>query len=289
MSTTKKPKIIYIAGAGHSGTTLLDLALDTSPDTFSVGELKHLDQFLTGTDKKRTDDTGATAKESRFWSWFYEQRNRYLPQARTERVLSLKNRLHILLRGKPATIPQRYIDNEQLYADIQRQAASVTGTEPAVIIDSSKVLSRLVELQERTELELYVVHVVRDARGVAYSYYKHSRPTVGRIFEWLASNLGIARYAKKNLPTGSYLRIRYEDFAAKPEETIQYITNLIGLAIDTDDIVKKLNQKPSYRFGGNGMRTQAISNIKPDTSWQRELPLRYKLLAAPSNWPLRLI
>lgn len=287
MPATSTPKVIYIAGAGHSGTTLLDLALDTSPDTFSVGELKHLDAFLSAADQKRVDDTGAAANESRFWSWFYEHQDRYLPHTRTERVLSLKNRLHILLLGKPTTVPQRYIDNEQLYSDIQAQAAAVTGSEPVTIIDSSKVLSRLIELNERTEIKLYVVHVIRDVRGVAYSYYKRGRPTAGRVFEWLASNLGTARYAKKNLPAGRYLRIRYEDFAAKPEATLQQIIIPVGLHLDTTDISKQLNQRTSYRFGGNGMRTQAISNIKPDTSWQKKLPIKYKVLGSLVNWMSR--
>ena len=283
MSTTSKPKVIYIAGAGHSGTTLLDLALDVSPDTFSVGELKHLDQFLTDTNKKHTDDTGATANESRFWSWFYEQQDRYLPPARTEHVLSRLNRLHIILRGKPKTVPRRYVDNEQLYTDIQAQAAAVTGTKPVAIIDSSKVLSRLIELNERTDIELYVVHIVRDVRGVAYSYYKHDRPTASRVFEWLASNVGTARYARKNIPSERYLRVQYEEFAAQPEETLQYIAAEVGIRINAAKLMDTINETSSYRFGGNGMRQRQVSTITPDTRWHHSLPWLYKMALYPIN------
>ena len=33
-----KPKIIYIAGGGHSGSTLLSMIIGTSKEVFSLGE-----------------------------------------------------------------------------------------------------------------------------------------------------------------------------------------------------------------------------------------------------------
>lgn len=278
----QKPKIIYIAGAGHSGTTLLDLVLSTAPGTFSVGELKHLDQFLTDTKKERRDDTGALPAESAFWSWFYEHQDQLLVSKRVERSLSLKNRLRILLTGTPATIPNRYRDNNLLYRKIQDQAQQATGICPSVIIDSSKVLSRLIEVhQTATEFDVYVVHLVRDLRGVAYSHYKVGRSPLHWGVKWLMSNLGVQRYAQKNLPTDRYIPVTYETFAREPDRLLQTLAGQLGIEIDTNNYVEKVNRATSYRFGGNGMRERTFTGISLQETWRTRLPMLYRLLLAP--------
>ena len=40
------PKVIYIAGTSHSGSTLLDLMLNAHPEIISVGELVNLARHL---------------------------------------------------------------------------------------------------------------------------------------------------------------------------------------------------------------------------------------------------
>ena len=40
-----KPKIIYIIGAGRSGTTLLDIVLGNAEDIFSAGELNRFSKL----------------------------------------------------------------------------------------------------------------------------------------------------------------------------------------------------------------------------------------------------
>jgi len=284
--TITRPKIIYIAGAGHSGSTLLDMVLTTAPTAFSVGELKHLDLWLASSDPQQVDDTGARPQNSRFWSRFFDNQDKYLPPQRIERSLSFSNRLSLVFTGRPKIVPQRY-QNEQLYTDIQAQAAKVTEQKPQVIVDSSKVLSRLVEINERTDLELYVVHIVRDVRGVFYSYYKRGRPSAGRAIEWFASNLGIARYAKKSIAPERYLRVHYEDFATHPQATVAKIAQKAGVPIDTEDLISNINNQTSYRFGGNGMRRKEITAIKSDEKWRKELPAIHRLVLTPLNFLFR--
>jgi hypothetical protein len=278
-----KPKIIYIAGAGHSGSTLLDLAISTAPEAFSVGEVKHLDEFLTHNKLNQKDDTGAEAADSVFWSYFFNNKERYLPTETTEKVLSWKNRLQIVLRGKPAAIPRCYKDNKELYCDIQTQAKAVEGVKPTVIVDSSKVLSRLIEINERTDLDVYVIHLVRDVRGVVYSNYKVGRSALKWAFVWVLTNVGIARYAKKNVSNTNYLRLSYEDFVASPETHLNKIADQVGLDIDTTNVVENMNTQKSYRFGGNGMRCRQIKEIKQDEKWRTKLPLPYQFFLTPLN------
>ena len=42
MAMQARPKILYIVGAGRSGSTILDIALGNSPEICSSGELVHL-------------------------------------------------------------------------------------------------------------------------------------------------------------------------------------------------------------------------------------------------------
>jgi hypothetical protein len=286
MSTNSKPKIIYIAGAGHSGSTLLDLLLSTSPNTFSVGELKHLDHFLTDTSKAYADDTGAAASQSAFWSYFHDQKEQYLPKWRVERVLSMRNKLALLLTGRPRTIPQRYKNNDRLYTDILAQIRNISANpEIDTIIDSSKVTSRLIEINERVQdFDVYVIHLVRDVRGVAYSYYKDQRSVLKWSFGWLSTNWGIARYAKKRIPKERYIFLRYEEFATEPTKTIQRLNHALGLSVDTETYVDQINQQTSYRFGGNGMREKKFEGIVFQESWRQALPRYMQIALRPLQW-----
>ena len=74
MSKENKVKIIYIVGLGHSGSTLLDRVISTSPQVFSVGELKFLKNFVEKYEprnpekKSFQDKTGKELKDSYFWN-----------------------------------------------------------------------------------------------------------------------------------------------------------------------------------------------------------------------------
>ena len=61
------PKLIYISGGGHSGTTILDLMISTSPEVFSIGEGKHYDDRILGKNSTKSCSCGKSYSECEFW------------------------------------------------------------------------------------------------------------------------------------------------------------------------------------------------------------------------------
>ena len=65
-------RIIYIAGASHSGSTLLDMMLNAHPEIISVGEVLKLNRIKvakTGRVKRTRCSCGsATLLQCEFWS-----------------------------------------------------------------------------------------------------------------------------------------------------------------------------------------------------------------------------
>lgn len=283
LASNSKPKIIYIAGSPHSGSTLLDQILATAPNTFSVGEVKHLDKFLQS-DSTIVDDTGARAVESDFWYHFVKQKKDFIPKAgASERLLSWYNRASIMVTGKPAKVPRRYKNNVQLYQTISEIAEEKKEEKIETIIDCSKVLSRLVEIKERTDLEVFVIHIVRDVRGVAASHKKRGNNPITWGVRWLISNLGIARYVRKNFYDYSYITISYEDLVRNPEAVINSLVEMTGCRLDYDSLIDSVNHDVSYRFGGNGLRQREFTGIHPDTSWPHRLSRLQQIILAPLN------
>src|SRR5262249_51548088 len=121
---------------------------------------------------------------------------------------------------------------ERLY----RAITDTTGCE--VVVDSSKAVPYLRMLSLVPGLEVHVVHVVRDARAVAYSWQR-VKPTPDRFnavtmktlargtaaITWSISNAGAELFGR--CVPGRYLRLRYEDMIAEPRPSVERILRLV--------------------------------------------------------------
>jgi hypothetical protein len=153
--------------------------------------------------------------------------------------------------------------------------ADVTGAR--VVVDSSKRPSDAAILDLVPGLELYVVHLIRDPRAVAYSWGTR-QPDIDRhgvvasTTGWVAWNLACEALRRK-LPERSTL-VRYEDFVKQPGATLGRIVELVGedpsrippIREGTFDIVgtHTVSGNPGrFRFG--------TIEVNPDTRWLEQL------------------
>jgi len=88
-----------------------------------------------------------------------------------------------------------------------------------VFFDTSKLLTRLTYLLEVPEFRVNVVHLVRDARGVAASAKRRGDSVVAASKVWLNDQLAVARLLS-GLPPKQSIRIRYEDLCSSPADTL---------------------------------------------------------------------
>lgn len=195
-------------------------------------------------------------------------------------------------RGK---LPQpQYIDVVPgLYASIQE------ATGARVIVDSSKLVARALMLHQLTDVELYLVHLVRDPRAVSNSYGKrkikhhdpleyYGQPSPWKsTASWLRRNLVIEATLRRQLGH-RYLRLRYEDFALDPQAAVRSISALVGepdpgqLSDDGRVLIAT-----NHTVAGNTSRfTDGALRVRPDHAWKSEIPTATKVVSTLVASPL---
>jgi hypothetical protein len=300
------PRVLYIAGLGRSGSTLLTRLLGQVEGLCAVGEAHHI--WRTGAPRAASDELcgcGRTYAECGFWP---DRLAAVFPQADAvplARMRSLRDQVarirHIpkLERGGP----EAFADAVAEYADVWRrlytEIARHAGVE--VVVDASKDLGPLFFLHRIPDLEVSVVHLVRDPRGVAYSWSRRKlRPefvdrevwmnrhgAVDVSWRWMYSNLLAQRAAGR---FSSFLRLRYEDFVDEPRASLEQICALAGVAKPDlgflDGKTARLERR-NCTLSGNPMRfSDGELTILRDTRWHA-MPWPARTIVSTLTWPLR--
>jgi hypothetical protein len=170
-------------------------------------------------------------------------------------------------------------------------------TQRQIVVDSSKSTRYghyrlphfLAHLGRRTD----VLHLVRNPRGVMWSSRRGSnrRLEEGRpqrdwaamlrsLISWTLVNLSIELLRRRQRAM-NLLRLRYEDLATAPRDTLERVEQLVGLSFD--DTLEQLNRKepldPGHGIAGNRMRRSGKIVLRFDDQWQTRLPRRAKALS----------
>jgi hypothetical protein len=188
-------------------------------------------------------------------------------------------------RGDIATYLRYY---EHLY----RAIGEVSGAR--WIVDSSKDPSFGHVLALSDQIDLAVVHLVRDSRAVAYSWTREKHdPGTGRpmsrqhplrsALEW-----DIAEWAARRLTrrVSSSMTLRYEDLVARPASAVQLVLDLVGETADPPLEGKKVRLDSGHAVSGNPMRFETgVVTITEDKQWQEALPRSSRFLVTATTWP----
>ena len=306
MSGASRPvKVIYVAGLGRSGSTLLTRLMGQVEGVCAVGEAHHL--WRTGAPRAATDELcgcGRTYAECGFWpARLREVFDGDTPLATMEsladRVARIR-RIPNLLRGGDAEFERALADYGAVWRRLYGGLAAATGAE--VIFDASKDLGPLYFLHRVAGVHVALVHLVRDPRAVAYSWSRRKlRPEfVGRevwmnthgpidaAWRWLYSNR-LAERAQRLFPDN--LTLRYEDFVAEPRATLAEICALAGVDgadlgfIDGDRVTLR---RTNCTLSGNPMRfDEGTLTVRPDTRWQTDYGRAPRALVSALTWPRR--
>ncbi len=302
---TGRPRVLYLGGLGRSGTTVLERVLGELPGTCSVGELVHL--WQRGVLDDETCGCGEPFSRCPFWRAVGDRAFGGWDPALADRMLELRARVdrtrHVPLLALPRLPGRRRAEHAEyvsVFVRLYRAVAEVSGC--TVVIDSSKHSSLAFCLRNAPGIDLRVVHVVRDSRGVAYSWTKEvRRPEAGATDDlmhryspagssalWTGHNLFFALL--RRLGTRTRL-LRYEDFVAAPGRTVLELAEFAGLpttdgqSVVSDDSSVVLT--PSHTVAGNPVRfRQGPMTLRRDDAWREQLPRRRKLLVGLLTLPL---
>jgi hypothetical protein len=297
----EKLRVILIAGCGRSGSTVLDNILGQKQGFFSGGELGNLSDFVKPAE--RVCACGTRFRECEVWQGilrrlFGEVPNQgaFISDTRDPyRWMRLKD----LWRLTTANGRKRFLrfasEHAQGALQVYREISAETGAH--TIVDSTKNPARTYLITQIPELDTYVIHLVRDARAVAFSWrrkkpdpslpntYMDTYSPANTALRWILSQQ-VERLC--NVP-GHYLMLRYEDFVAAPDRAMEFIFTLIGESVERRprivnhtvclDRVHSINGNPS-RF------SQQTVILKPDEEWRSKMNGFDRAVVSALAWPL---
>jgi hypothetical protein len=295
-------KVLFIGGYGRSGSTLLDRVLGQVPGFFSVGELRHV--FQEGLLENRRCGCGARFQECDFWRAVTDRAFGSVERAELDEMLSLKRRvdqwwLAPLLGWRLGRARARR--DVDAYREVLRRLYAAIAAESGarVLIDSSKDVSHGYALRGlENELDLHVLHLVRDPRAVAFSWQRRkfnpgsdeqmNRYSLLRTSaEWTAIN-AMTRFHRR---TGArYADLRYGDFAADPEAAVDRVLDFLGEP-DRPNPVERgdtVHLAAGHTAAGNPNRFSCGAvEIRPDDEWERAMSPAGRLLVGALTLPGR--
>lgn len=301
----QRAPILFVGGYARSGSTLLDCMLGQVPGFVSTGEL----EFIWGRGLVRNEPCGCGVAflECPFWTEVLKEAygGGGPAQAEAGRALHrsverIRNLPGLAARGLRRSALRRELDEyagvlRPLYAAIR----SVSGCD--VIIDSSKDPVHGFALAALHDVDLHVVHLLRDSRAVAFSLQRVKRRAPGpgadqlRRLDPLKASLGWdvanALTGLLRLRASSFIRVRYAELIHRPRDVIRAIVESVaGRATVLDFVTEEgIHLEPTHTVSGNPSRfNHGLVTLSLDSEWQRHMRRRDRAVVTGLTWPLLL-
>lgn len=164
--------LIYVLGAGRSGTTLMDIFIGNSEECASMGEIrKYLD--LKGVPVGRIDNS----KEKNFWddvkvalakNYGYE---RFFDSSVSRVMSRMESHYSLLYTFLMYLFSSRRLgEYNRLWSSIFSTIREVSGKK--VLVDSSKYPGRLLCLLKNKDNRVSVIYIKRNTKDVVKSFSK---------------------------------------------------------------------------------------------------------------------
>ncbi|QXT38423.1 hypothetical protein [Gymnodinialimonas ceratoperidinii] len=230
-------RVVYIAGQGHSGTTLLDLACSSGGISVSLGELQ-ISLGLEAADvTSQICSCGAPTLECTLWGPYFSG-----------------------IEG---------LDRNERFKRIMEAASELVGPE-GLVVDSSKTIAGL---RRVAPLDPFVLHTSKDMRAYISAQLKRAdrigkrRPrAIDEGISWWRQN-GRIRDAIQELNLSS-LTTTYEEICLATQTAADRINAFVGAQlVDAENVLSSQNH---HIISGNGMRTSHGGKLRYDYRWMRE-------------------
>lgn len=285
-------RVLYFAGSGRSGTTVMNSILGQVEGIFAAGELRYL--WHRGVVGDHRCGCGLPFSGCPVWTGVMKDLglahpgldaqgigDRLLRRLRIARVPLILGRRAL---GRPGVPPH---SDDAAIAALYRSIA--TRTDATVIVDSSKLPPYGLLVSGLPDVELYVLHVVRDPRATAFSWRRQKKTLdtgedgalMARLPIWKSSALWLLWNSLTAMwwrgRADHYLQVRYEEFGDRPQETMARVAQLLGLdpAVFPFESPTTVRLKATHSVAGNANRhTSGLLQIRPDAEWRASMAAR---------------
>jgi len=301
-----KIKLLFITGSGRCGSTILHDILGQIDGFSAIGELRYV--WERGLTNNSICGCQIPFRKCEFWQSVMLEAFGGMEDIDIQEISRLNNSMRIYnLPLMVIPYMRKRIESRLklfLFTLGKLYRAIHVTSNSKVIIDSSKDPQYGYLLGMLPEIELYILHLIRDSRAVAYSWSRRklfypdvtSRDYMDRYnsirssFQWNARNI----IAESCLRRGfvPYMRLRYEDLIEKPQESIKCILNMLGeKTVDLSFIKQnsvRINKASHSVFGNPGRFRIGIVKLKLDNEWKAKMRILNEISVMAITWPLLL-
>jgi hypothetical protein len=252
-----RPKVVYVMGAGRSGSTILGVTLGNCEDIFYAGEL---DKWLmrSGVPKRGGEE------RTRFWRAVLEQMDgaQDLFGREAHQYLERSSALfRVNRRSTRRRLRQHYREvTEDLYRAIARSAGTTH------IVDTAHYPLRARELQQMSGIDLYLIFLARDPQSVVASFEREDVPEARfnalttNAYLWLTHLL--SSYVFLRHPRERRIFLRHEDFLADPEGVLRSLLAHLDSLSDVPDLTRL---STGFPLQGNRLIDSDVVALKRST------------------------
>jgi hypothetical protein len=298
-------RVVYIGGCGRSGSTLLARMMGEFPRFFSAGELRFV--WQRGLVENQLCGCGTPFRDCPFWKTVGDEGFGGWDALDADEIAALERAV-----DRHRYIP--FLIAPWLWPGYRSRLARYTGvlarlykgldhaTRGAYIIDSTKDPPFAFLLRRVPGIELRVVHLVRDSRGVAFSWTKRVRKPeevqtatymntyhpVEMGLRWVVYNLCFHLLERLAVPR---LLTRYERLVTSPRAEIERIALHLGEELGEQQFSflngGGVDLGVHHTVSGNPMRfEQGTIPLRLDEEWRTRLNPRHKRLVSVFTLPL---
>jgi sulfotransferase family protein len=250
-------RVLYVMGAGHSGSTILGVALGNCEGFFFAGELE---EWLMAGEMPRW----APSEAQRFWQGVAQRvgaTDRELAGPQANRCIERSSSLLRLdlWRRRRALLPRYRELTARLIAAVCEQAGA------GWLVDTSHFPLRARELRKLDGIELTLVYLVRDPLEVLASNLRELSPhevaerrwrtLVMNMNLWLTQLLSLLVFLSH--PRERRIFVRHEDFLADPGGVIAQILAAAGSSAAVPELDSLRVGSPLQ--GGRLIRAQTVA------------------------------
>jgi hypothetical protein len=300
-------RVLFVAGTGRSGSTLLATILGQVPGVVAAGELRFL--WQRGAVQDERCGCGRPFSACPQWSSVMSD---VVPDGSVRDVAQavaarLRHRTRarrvpqVLLRRVVGLTPLPSHPDDATLVGLYRALRERTGAD--VVVDSSKLPLYGLLLQELPGVEVTVLHLVRDPRAAAYSWLRtrasrqrdddppmDRQPVLKSATLWLLWNLVAALVWRQR--DGRHLRLRYEALVRDPSAALAPVLERLGAPAGSLPFVDRstLRIAPTHAVAGNPSRhVTGHVEVRDDTEWRGGLSAGRSALVQALTAPTRAV
>jgi len=297
--------VLYIAGSGRSGTTILDNLLGQVDGFVSVGELRHI--WQRGILDERSCGCGRPLLECDFWTKAFSAGFGGEPDARGALAAMAESARTRDVRSLVRTKQQGRVLEDCSYAPYLRGLYDgiVAASGARVIVDSSKFPADAIVASGLPGYDVYVLHAVRDPRAVAFSWQRRRTVAdkdgglgqfrreglVRSTATWQIFNASTRGSVRRAVGSERYRLLRYEDLAREPERHFAEVIDFVGQssARRPEFDGNEVEVRPSHTAFGNFRRfATGRTTITLDREWEQKMPHWQKAAVTALAMPMLL-